>query len=108
VILRDKETTLKIIRKRMKMDNRKWIEAVYDDISSVLQRAPYMTAPEVQAVLDVVKGPKSMRRNPRRFTTICFCRKWKRAVLSIRCIRDNPSVIVWRGTWRFFTDLQYR
>jgi ABC-type nitrate/sulfonate/bicarbonate transport system substrate-binding protein len=75
VILRDKETTLKIMGKRMKMDNRKWVEAVYDDISRVLQRAPYMTAPEVQAVLDVVKSPKGIQAKPEAFYDNSFLQK---------------------------------
>lgn len=58
IILRDKETALKIMGKYMKMDNRQWLEAVYDDIARVLQRTPYMTKLEVQAVLDIVKNPK--------------------------------------------------
>lgn len=58
IILRDKEAALKIMSKHMKMDNRLWLEAVYDDIAKVLPRAPYMTKAEVQAVLEVVKNPK--------------------------------------------------
>jgi NitT/TauT family transport system substrate-binding protein len=64
IILRDKETTLKIMGKNMKMDNRQWVEAVYDDIARVLQRTPYMTKLEVQAVLDVVKNPKGTQVKP--------------------------------------------
>jgi hypothetical protein len=73
--LRDKETTLKIMGKRMKMDNRKWVEAVYDDISGVLQRAPYMTAPEVRAVLEVVKSPKGIQAKPEAFYENSFLQK---------------------------------
>jgi NitT/TauT family transport system substrate-binding protein len=75
VILRDKETTLKVMGKRMKMDNRKWVEAVYDDITQVLQRTPYMTAPEVQAVLDVVKNPKGVQAKPEAFFDNSFLQK---------------------------------
>jgi ABC-type nitrate/sulfonate/bicarbonate transport system substrate-binding protein len=75
VILRDKEATLKVMGKRMKMDNPKWVEAVYDDISRVLQRAPYMTAPEVQAVLDVVKSPKGIQAKPEAFFDNSFLQK---------------------------------
>jgi ABC-type nitrate/sulfonate/bicarbonate transport system substrate-binding protein len=75
VILRDKETTLQIMGKRMKMDNRKWVEAVYDDISTVLQRVPYMTPLEVQAVLDVVKSPKSTQAKPEAFFDNSFLQK---------------------------------
>lgn len=52
IILRDKEVTLKIMGKNMNMDYPQWVEAV-DDVAGVLQRAPYMTRTEVQAVLDV-------------------------------------------------------
>jgi ABC-type nitrate/sulfonate/bicarbonate transport system substrate-binding protein len=75
VILRDKETTLKIMGNRMKMDNRKWVEAVYDDISGVLQRVPYMTAPEVRAVLEVVKSPKGIQAKPEAFYENSFLQK---------------------------------
>ena len=67
IILRDKETTLKIMGKNMKMDNRQWVEAVYDDLSKVLQRTPYITKAEVQAVLEVVKSPKSAQVKPEDF-----------------------------------------
>jgi NitT/TauT family transport system substrate-binding protein len=75
VILNDKETTLKIMGKRMKMDNRKWVEAVYDDIAKVLQRTPYMTPLEVQAVLDVVKSPKAMQVKPEAFFDNSFLQR---------------------------------
>ena len=67
VILRDKETTLKIMGKNMKMDNRQWLEAVYDDVARALQRVPYMRKPEVQAVLEVVKNPKGTQVKPEDF-----------------------------------------
>jgi len=66
--------------KRMKMDNRKWLEAVYDDIAKVLQRTPYMTPLEVQAVLDAVKTPKGIQAKPE---------AWRLAVLSVRSTRDK-------------------
>jgi ABC-type nitrate/sulfonate/bicarbonate transport system substrate-binding protein len=75
VILNDKETTLKIMGKRMKMDNRKWVEAVYDDVANVLQRTPYMTPLEVQAVLDVVKSPKAAQAKPEAFFDNSFLQK---------------------------------
>jgi hypothetical protein len=75
VILRDKETTLKVMGKRMKMDNRKWVEAVYDDITKVLQRTPYMTAQEVQTVLEVVKNPKGVQAKPEAFFDNSFLQK---------------------------------
>jgi len=67
IILRDKETTLKIMGKNMKMDNRQWVEAVYDDVARALQRVPYMRKPEVQAVLEVVKNPKGTQVKPEDF-----------------------------------------
>ena len=67
IILRDKETTLKVMAKNMKMDNRQWVEAIYDDVARVLQRVPYMTKPEVQAVLEVVKNPKGDQAKPEDF-----------------------------------------
>ena len=75
IILRDKETTLKIMGKNMKMENRKWIEAVYDDIVGVLQRKPYMTKSEVQAVLDVVKSPKGAQAKPETLFDNSFVQK---------------------------------
>jgi hypothetical protein len=74
VILRDKETTLKVMGKRMKMDNPKWVKAVYDDISRVLQRAPYMTAPEVQGC-GRVKSPKGIQAKPEAFFDNSFLQK---------------------------------
>jgi ABC-type nitrate/sulfonate/bicarbonate transport system substrate-binding protein len=59
VILRDKERTLKVMGKYMKMDNRQWVEGVYDELVRVLRRVPYMTKPEVAAVLEIVKNPKA-------------------------------------------------
>ena len=64
IILRDKETALKIMAKYMKMDNRQWVEAVYNDVAGALQRMPYMTKLEVQAVLDIVKNPKGTQVKP--------------------------------------------
>jgi ABC-type nitrate/sulfonate/bicarbonate transport system substrate-binding protein len=75
VVLRDKETTLKIMGKNMKMENRKWVEAVYDDIAGVLQRTPYMTKLEVQAVLDVVKSPKGRQATAETFFDNSFLQK---------------------------------
>jgi len=75
VILRDKETTLKIMGKNMKMDNRQWLEAVYDDVARVLQRVPYMRKPEVQAVLEVVKNPKGTQVKPEDFFENSFLQK---------------------------------
>jgi len=75
IIFRDKETTLKIMGKQMKMENRQWVEAVYNDVVGVLQRVPYMTKAEVQAVLDVVKSPKGVRAKPEVFYDNSFVEK---------------------------------
>jgi len=75
IILRDKETALKIMAKYMKMDNRQWLDAVYDDLARVLQRVPYMRKPEVQAVLDVVKSPKGEQAKPEDFFDNSYLQK---------------------------------
>ncbi len=75
IILRDKETALKVMAKNMKMDNRQWVEAVYDDVAPVLQRVPYMTKSEVQAVLEVVKNPKGTQVKPDDFFDNSFLQK---------------------------------
>jgi len=75
VILRDKETTLKVMAKNMKMENRQWVEAVYDDVAGVLQRVPYMSKAEVQAVLEVVKNPKGTQIKPDDFFDNSFLQK---------------------------------
>ena len=75
IILRDKETALKIMAKNMKMDNRQWVEAVYDDVAGVLQRVPYMSKAEVQAVLEVVKNPKGDQAKPEDFFDNSFLQK---------------------------------
>jgi len=75
IILRDKETALKIMAKNMRMDNRQWVEAVYDDVAPVLQRVPYMTKSEVQAVLEVVKNPKGTQVKPEDFFDNSFLQK---------------------------------
>jgi hypothetical protein len=61
--------------KQMKMENRQWVEAVYNDVVGVLQRVPYMTKAEVQAVLDVVKSPKGVRAKPEVFYDNSFVEK---------------------------------
>ena len=75
IILRDKETALKVMAKNMKMDNRQWVEAVYDDVVGVFQRVPYMTKSEVQAVLEVVKNPKGDQAKPEDFFDNSFLQK---------------------------------
>jgi ABC-type nitrate/sulfonate/bicarbonate transport system substrate-binding protein len=59
IIHRDKETTMKVTAKYMKTDNRRLLEAVYDEHEPVFRRVPFITRGEVQAVLDVVKSPKA-------------------------------------------------
>jgi len=75
VILRDKETTLKVMGKYMKIDNRQQIEAVYDEHTPVLQRVPYITKKEVEAVLEVVKSPKGVQAKPESFFDNSFLQK---------------------------------
>jgi ABC-type nitrate/sulfonate/bicarbonate transport system substrate-binding protein len=75
IILRDKETALKVMAKNMKMDNRQWVEAVYEDVAAVLQRTPYMSKVEVQAVLEVVKNPKGDQAKPEDFFDNSFLQK---------------------------------
>jgi ABC-type nitrate/sulfonate/bicarbonate transport system substrate-binding protein len=75
IILRDKETALKVMAKNMKMDNRQWVEAVYEDVAGVLQRVPYMSKAEVQAVLEVVKNPKGDQAKPEDFFDNSFLQK---------------------------------
>ena len=75
IILRDKETVLKVMAKNMKMDNRQWVEAVYEDVAGVLQRTPYMSKAEVQAVLEVVKNPKGDQAKPEDFFDNSFLQK---------------------------------
>ena len=67
IILRDKETALKVMAKFMKTDNRQLLEAVYDEHAPVFQRLPLMTKDIVQAVLEVVKSPKGTQAKPEDF-----------------------------------------
>ena len=75
IILRDKETALKVMAKYLKMDNRLWVEAVYEDVAGVLQRVPYMSKAEIQAVLEVVKNPKGDQAKPEDFFDNSFLQK---------------------------------
>jgi ABC-type nitrate/sulfonate/bicarbonate transport system substrate-binding protein len=67
VIHRDKETTMKVMAKYMKTDNRRLLETVYEEHEPVYKRVPLMTKEEVQAVLDVVKNPKAAQAKPEDF-----------------------------------------
>ena len=89
IILRDKETAMKVMGKFMKTDNRQTLEAVYDEHAPVFQRVPLMTKEEVQAVLEVAKSPKRRKQNRRTFSTTRFCRSWKPPASSIRCMHVN-------------------
>lgn len=75
VVLRDKETALKIMGKYMKMDNRQQVEAVYNEHAPVLQRVPYITSKVVEAVLEVVKSPKGVQAKPEIFYDNSFLQK---------------------------------
>ena len=75
VIRRDKETTMKIMGKYMKTDNRQILEAVYDEHLPVFQRLPLMTKEAVQAVLEVAKNPKAQQVKPEDFYDNSFLQK---------------------------------
>jgi len=75
IILRDKETAMKVMGKFMKTDNRQTLEAVYDEHAPVFQRVPLMTKEEVQAVLEVAKSPKAAQAKPEDFFDNSFLQK---------------------------------
>ena len=75
IIRRDKETTLKVMGKFMKTDNRKVLEAVYEEHLPVFQRVPLMTKEAVQAVLDVAKNPRAQQMKPEDFYDNSFIQK---------------------------------
>ncbi|HEY7164137.1 MAG TPA: ABC transporter substrate-binding protein [Candidatus Binatia bacterium] len=75
IIKRDKETTLKVMGKFMKTDNRQLLEAVYEEHAPVFQRVPLMTRDAVQAVLDVEKSPKAAQSKPEDFYDNSFLQK---------------------------------
>jgi ABC-type nitrate/sulfonate/bicarbonate transport system substrate-binding protein len=75
IIRRDKETAMKVMAKFMKTDNRKVLEAIYEEHAPVMQRVPLMTRDEVQAVLDVVKNPKVQQVKPEDFYDNSFIQK---------------------------------
>ena len=64
IIHRDKETAMKVMAKFMKTDNRRLLEAVYEEHEPVFKRVPLMTKDEVQAVLEVMKNPKAAQMKP--------------------------------------------
>src|SRR5215471_4243445 len=75
IIHRDKETTMKVIGKFMKTDNRQLLEAVYEEHEPVFQRLPLMTKDVVQAVLEAVKSPKGTQAKPEEFFDNSFLQK---------------------------------
>jgi len=75
IIRRDKETTMKVMSKFMKTDNRQVLEAIYDEHLPVFQRVPLMTKEPVQAVLDVAKSPKAQQMKPEEFYDNSFLQK---------------------------------
>jgi ABC-type nitrate/sulfonate/bicarbonate transport system substrate-binding protein len=75
IIRQDKETAIKVMAKYMKTDNRRLLEAVYDEHAPVFQRLPLMTKAEVQAVLDVAKSPKAAQAKPEDFFDNSFLQK---------------------------------
>src|SRR5512132_924807 len=75
IILRDKETAMKVMGKFMKTDNRQTLEAVYDEHAPVFQRVPLMTKEEVQAVLEVAKSPKAAQSKPEEVFDNSFLQK---------------------------------
>jgi ABC-type nitrate/sulfonate/bicarbonate transport system substrate-binding protein len=75
IIRRDKETAMKVMAKFMKTDDRKVLEAIYEEHAPVLQRVPLMTRDEVQAVLDVVKNPKGQQVKPEDFYDNSFIQR---------------------------------
>ena len=75
IILRDKETAMKVMGKFMKTDNRQTLEAVYEEHAPVFQRVPLMTKEAVQAVLDVAKSPRAAQSKPEDFFDNSFLQK---------------------------------
>jgi ABC-type nitrate/sulfonate/bicarbonate transport system substrate-binding protein len=75
IIRRDKETAMKVMAKFMKTDDRKVLEAIYEEHAPVLQRVPLMTRDEVQALLDVVKNPKGQQVKPEDFYDNSFIQR---------------------------------
>lgn len=75
IIRRDKETTMKVMAKFMKTDNRVALESIYEEHAPVMQRVPFMTKDEVQAVLDVAKSPKAQQMKPEDFYDNSFLQK---------------------------------
>jgi ABC-type nitrate/sulfonate/bicarbonate transport system substrate-binding protein len=67
VIRKDKETTIKSLKRYLKTDDPNILEAVYEEYKDVFPRAPLMTAAEVKGVLDVAKSPRAKQTRPEDF-----------------------------------------
>jgi ABC-type nitrate/sulfonate/bicarbonate transport system substrate-binding protein len=75
IIRRDRETTMKVMGKFMKTENRQTLESIYEEHAPVMQRVPLMTKDAVQAVLDVAKNPKAQQMKPEEFYDNSFVQK---------------------------------
>jgi ABC-type nitrate/sulfonate/bicarbonate transport system substrate-binding protein len=94
VVLRDKETALKIMGKYMKMDNRQQVEAVYNEHAPVLQRVPCSACPTsrtkwLRRSSKWSRAPRASTRSRKFSMTTPSCRNSKPAVSSIRCMRAS-------------------
>jgi ABC-type nitrate/sulfonate/bicarbonate transport system substrate-binding protein len=67
VIRKDKETTIKSLKRYLKTDDPNVLEAVYEEYKDVFPQAPLMTAAEVKGVLDVAKSPRAKQTRPEDF-----------------------------------------
>lgn len=67
VIKKDKESSLRVMQKYLKQEDRLLLEAIYEETRDVFPRVPLMTVQEVQAVLDVAKTPKARQVKPEDF-----------------------------------------
>lgn len=67
VIRKDKETTIKSLKKYLKTDDHNILEAVYGEYKDVFPQVPLMTAAEVKGVLDVAKSPRAKQTRPEDF-----------------------------------------
>ena len=67
VIRRDKEATIKSLKKYLKTDDYNVLDAVYEEYKDVFPQVPLMTAAEVKGVLDVAKSPRAKQTRPEEF-----------------------------------------
>ena len=75
VIRKEKESTLKVLAKYLKTDNREALEAVYNEYVDSFPRVPLMTAAQGKAVLDVAKSPRAKQAKPEDFFDNSFVQK---------------------------------